>query len=101
VRVTSTPRASIESKRTPWPCGSCRRWIVPRLGKNVSGCSALIADLDRCAVRLGGRSRDLARGDPELLFDQVDPEPHLGDRVLDLEAGVHLEEVERALLLNT
>ena len=29
----------------------------------------------------------------ELLLDEVDPPHHLGDRVLDLQAGVHLEEV--------
>ena len=33
-------------------------------------------------------------GHGELLGDQVEPGDHLGDRVLDLDAGVHLQEVE-------
>ena len=36
----------------------------------------------------------LAGGDAQLLDDEVDPGDHLGDRMLDLEAGVHLEEEE-------
>ena len=38
----------------------------------------------------------LARGDAELLAHQVDAGDRLGDRVLDLEPGVHLEEEELA-----
>ena len=34
----------------------------------------------------------LARRDPRLLGDQVDAGDQLGDRVLDLDAGVHLDE---------
>ena len=40
----------------------------------------------------------LARRDPDLLGDEVDARDHLGDRVLDLQAGVHLEEEELAVL---
>ena len=36
----------------------------------------------------------LAGGDPDLLLDQVDAGDHLGDRVLDLDPGVDLDEVE-------
>ena len=36
----------------------------------------------------------LARRDADLLLDQVDAGDHLGDRVLDLQAGVHLHEEE-------
>src|SRR5881396_603053 len=36
-------------------------------------------------------------GDAELLADDVDPGDHLGDRMLDLHASVHLEEVEAAV----
>ena len=36
----------------------------------------------------------LPRGDPHLQLDQVDAGDHLGDRVLDLQAGVHLHEEE-------
>src|ERR1700730_8489683 len=40
----------------------------------------------------------LARGDPDLLADDVDAGKHLGDRVLHLDAGVHLDEVEGAVV---
>ena len=40
----------------------------------------------------GGRRERVAFGDAELQFDQVEPGDQLGDRMLDLEAGVHLEE---------
>ncbi len=40
----------------------------------------------------------LAVGDPEHLADQVDPGDLLGDRVLDLEAGVDLQEGDQAVL---
>ena len=36
-----------------------------------------------------------AVGDPQLLADEVDPRDELGDRMLDLDARVQLEEVER------
>ena len=36
----------------------------------------------------------LAGGDAELPLDQVLAGDHLGDRVLDLQAGVHLHEEE-------
>ncbi len=34
---------------------------------------------------------------PQLFADQIDAVAHLGDRVLDLQAGVHFQEVESAL----
>src|SRR5262245_12275055 len=40
-----------------------------------------------------------SRGDAYLLDDEIDAGDHLGDRVLDLEAGVHLDEVELAALV--
>ena len=40
-----------------------------------------------------------ARGDADLLVDDIDAGDALGDRVLDLEAGVHLDEVELAVLV--
>ena len=48
-------------------------------------------------VVLGERQR-LAGGDPELELDEVEAavRRQLGDRVLDLEAGVHLQEVDLA-----
>ncbi len=44
---------------------------------------------------LGERER-LAGRDPELPLDEVEPGDHLGDRVLDLQPGVHLHEEEGA-----
>src|SRR5699024_10274154 len=51
--------------------------------------------LDRVALEVHvflGQRQPLAARDPELLGDQVDPGDRLGDGVLDLQAGVHLEE---------
>ena len=41
------------------------------------------------------KRQPLARGDPQLPLHQVQAGDQLGDRVLDLEAGVHLHEVVR------
>ena len=57
------------------------------------------ARLDRVAVdrELVLAQRELlAGGDPELPLDEIDAGDHLGHRMLDLEAGVHLHEVEGA-----
>jgi hypothetical protein len=39
----------------------------------------------------------LPRGEAELRMDQVDPCPHLGDRMLHLQAGVDLQEKIRTI----
>ena len=39
-----------------------------------------------------------ARRDADHLLDEVDAGDHLGDRMLDLQARIHLEEIERAVL---
>lgn len=39
-----------------------------------------------------------AGGDAEHLLDEVDARDELGDRMLDLEARVHLQEVEALVL---
>ena len=49
-------------------------------------------------LRLSQRQR-LAGGDAQLPLDQIQPGDRLGHRVLDLEAGVHLDEVEAARLV--
>ncbi|CAB4774300.1 unannotated protein [freshwater metagenome] len=46
-----------------------------------------------------GEGEHLAEGDSELHLDEVDERDELGGRVLDLEAGVHLEEEEPAVLV--
>ena len=49
----------------------------------------------RSARRRPGRSGSGSPGgDPQLQLDQVEPGDHLGDRVLDLQPGVHLQEEE-------
>src|SRR6266404_7748010 len=52
----------------------------------------------RCDVALAQRQL-LSRGDPDLVLDDVDTGHHLGDRMLDLHARVHLDEVELAALV--
>ena len=56
-----------------WPCGRQR---------------ALRIDVEPLAAR-----------DPDLPLHEVDAGHHLGDRMLDLQPRVHLEEVERAVLV--
>ena len=44
-------------------------------------------------------TKAVARGDADLLVDEVDAGDRLGDRVLDLQARVHLDEIELAVLV--
>ena len=62
-------------------------------------------NLDAVTATLGGdlvlrHRQTLARGDANLPFDQVDAGDHLGDRMLDLQSGVHLQEEELAVLID-
>ena len=43
--------------------------------------------------------RSFARRDVDLFLHEVDPGDHLGHRVLDLDAGVHLDEIKLAVLV--
>ena len=45
------------------------------------------------------RRQRLASSNPQLPFDQIDAGDHLGHRMLDLQARVHLHEMKRAVLL--
>ena len=45
-----------------------------------------------------GESQRFAGRDADHLFDQVDPGDQLGDRMLDLKTGVHLQEIKRFIL---
>src|SRR5690606_38730678 len=61
--------------------------------------------LDRVSARrssglIEGRRQRGALRDLELLEDDVDAADHLGDRMLDLDAGVHLEEARLALRIH-
>ena len=63
----------------------------------AAGILRVDAGLDGVAVQGDVVLRDrqlLAGGDAHLQFDQVDAGDHLGDRVFDLQAGVHLHEEE-------
>src|ERR1700722_7617385 len=53
---------------------------------------SVAADVFLCETEL------LAGGDSQLPLDEVESRDELGHRVLDLETGVHLEEVELAFL---
>ena len=46
-----------------------------------------------------GVAQRLAGGDADLLAHQVDAADHFGDGVFDLEAGVHFDERELAVLV--
>ena len=54
------------------------------------------AHLDRMPAGLGLELEPLAAGDPQLPFDEIDAGHRLGDRMLDLDPAVQLEEGELA-----
>ena len=87
------------STRTPGPCGVWNDAINPGDGrKSCSGSSAFRRISIAWPRRGRGRLNQLlAGGDAQLLAHQVDPGAHLGDRMLDLETGVQLDEVEAAV----
>ena len=77
--------------------------MVPRAGRKPwAGSSAVDAALDGVAA---GREvflaqpKPLALRDAELGLDEVDAVDHLGDCVLDLDAGVHLKEEGAPILI--
>jgi hypothetical protein len=62
--------------------------VDPRLDRMAADCE--------CVLR---ERQSLAGRDAQLPLHQVDAGDHLGHRMLDLQPGVHLHEVERAVLL--
>ncbi len=62
--------------------------IDPALDRVPPPLDVLLAELER-----------LAGGDAQLVIDDVDARDHLGHGVLDLDAGVHLDEIERPVLV--
>ena len=48
----------------------------------------------------GGVLHFFAGSNAHLRFDQIDAGDQLGDRVLDLDASVHFDEVERTVLIH-
>ena len=76
--------------------------IVPGRGQQRVGVLGVDADFDGVAIGVGGVGGQVERfagGDAQLPLDEVEAGDHLGDGVLDLQAGVHLEEVEVAVRL--
>ncbi len=79
-----------ESTRTPQPLGVAQHRPGLRQPVGVLGGDAR---LDRVPGHDAVPRPLLARGDPQLDLDEVQPRDELRDRVLDLQPRVHLEEV--------
>ena len=76
--------------------------ILPGEGRKVTGFSALMRHSMAWpwnATSLLRERQVAAGGDADLLEHQVDAGDHLGHRMLDLDARVHLDEVELAVLV--
>ena len=96
---TVSPSTTPVSTRTPGPLGSRSVVILPGRGQEA-GRRVLAVDAELEGVPADGDlgvAERLARGDPQLLADEVDAGDLLGHRVLDLEAGVDLEERDGAV----
>src|SRR5262249_18579007 len=84
---------------------SARRDVIlheARGGREGLGILSIDAAVDRMSVEVDLllRAREaLAGSDADLLADQIDVADHLGHRMFDLEPGVHLDEVELAVLV--
>ena len=46
-----------------------------------------------------GKGQRLARGNAQLQLDQIEPVDQLGDRMLDLQAGIHFQKKKLALFV--
>ena len=101
---TSSPSTTPASTRTPSPAGQRSRTTSPVAGRKP--CLRVLGvepDLDRVAAPTRRPPGENPSGSPaairELVGDEVAAGHELGHRVLDLEAGVHLEERERAAIV--
>jgi hypothetical protein len=65
----------------------------------AGGVFGVDAGLDGVPGHRGHARQPLARGDPDLPFDQVQAGDEFGDGVLDLQPGVHLHEVKLVWLV--
>src|SRR2546428_267052 len=102
--MTTTPRPP--RSPAPTPAGGARRVVHgdrPRARLKVAGrVFGVHPALDGVAaqpVPVHHERQRLARGDANLLLHQVEIGAHLGDRVLHLDAGVHLHEIEGPVLV--
>ena len=96
----SSPVVTPESTRTPGPPGKRSTCTGPGEGRKLRpGSSPLMRNSMECPLRDGvGVVERAALGEAELLAHEVDAGDLLGDGVLDLQAGVHLEERDGAVL---
>ena len=112
VHARPVPSSTPESRRTP--CGGRpdlelarrRRGSSRRCSGPLCGCQprrrvlGVEPDLDRMPLcGRGIRRQPAAVGDVELQRDEVEAGRAFGDRVLDLQPGVHLEEEEPAVVV--
>ena len=93
-------RVHVRVEPHAWPARRMKHGDLARRGAEVfERILRVDAALDRVPLDpdgLLGRQR-FAHRDPQLLLDQVEARHLLGDGVLDLNAGVHLHEVEVAV----
>src|SRR6478609_7692675 len=94
----TVPSTQCVSNRTPATCGGVQRSIRPGDGANPrSGDSALMRHSMAWPRILTSDCRKLSRAPPAIRSCSLTmsiPVDHLGNRVLDLDPGVHLEEEE-------
>ena len=100
--TTSRPSSTPESTRTPGPARLAVRRDARRRGQeSARRVLGVDAALDRVPAQLDVLLRErerLAERDEHLLAHEVEPGDHLGDRVLHLDARVHLHEEVLAVL---
>ena len=101
---TSSPSSTPASTRMPGPDGQRSRSMRPVAGRNPASASSAysrtsIAWPPQPRRRACVEPERLAGGDPQLVLDEVAAGDELGDRMLDLEPRVHLEEGELAAVV--
>ena len=76
------------------------RGDAPRAGRECVGIFRVHPAFDGVTLEADGLlavPQRLARGDANLFSDEIEPRNGLGHRMFDLDAGVHLNEVEAAV----
>ena len=96
-----SPSPRRESQRTPGPPGTCRYSMRPVDGRNPFAGSSLVMRHSiaqpRGTMSSCSNGTSFASRDADLPLHQVDASDELGDRMFDLDARVHLEEIELAV----
>ena len=90
--------------RTPVPPGGLKVVILPADGVNFSGMLRIDAALDGVSAMQDGAVQHvlqaLARGQQDLALHQIHIRDHFRDRMLHLDARVHLDEVQLAIFIH-